>query len=133
MHHLLWFVLALLAGFLALPSVWVGWQLDDYVHRWFLCDPVLATDLPGALMGLFAFLDGNPDQNRTLMDTGFMPWWSLESLRISFWRPLAAFTHWLDYQLWPNSPAIMHFHSLILLGGLVAVATKLYQRILGLT
>ena len=35
-----------------------------------------------------------------------------QELRISFLRPLAAFTHWLDYRLWPNSSAWMNLHSI---------------------
>jgi hypothetical protein len=52
-------------------------------------------------------------------------------LRLAFFRPLAGLTHWLDYQLWPEVPALMHLHSLAWLGAIVAVATLFYRRMLG--
>ncbi len=37
-------------------------------------------------------------------------------------------THWIDYQLWPDSPLLMHAHSLIWLGLAAATAAFLYRR-----
>jgi len=31
--------------------------------------------------------------------------------KLSFWRPLSAATHWIDYHLWPTSPALMRLHN----------------------
>jgi hypothetical protein len=42
-------------------------------------------------------------------------------------------TYWLDYQLWPDSPVMMHFHSLTWFGLLVFLAACLYRRVLAAT
>jgi hypothetical protein len=46
-------------------------------------------------------------------------------------RPLTALTHWIDFQLWPGSPAVMHLHSVLWYLVLVAAAGALYRRVLG--
>ena len=118
---------------LALPSLWVGWQLDDYIHRSILLAHTGLAGLPEILMGLFVQLDGVPIHNQKLMDIGVLPWWSLETLQLAFWRPLTALTHWFDYVLWPNSAVLMHLQSLIWFGTLVAVITLFYRRLAGPT
>jgi hypothetical protein len=42
-------------------------------------------------------------------------------------------THQLDYWLWPDSPHLMHAHSLVWLAALVAAVAWLYRQILGPT
>jgi hypothetical protein len=66
-------------------------------------------------------------------DLGTMPWWSLDQLRISFFRPLSVLTHWLDYQLWPDSGVLMHAQSILWYGGVCALAALVYRRLIGLT
>ena len=125
--------LAALAVILALPSLWTGWQLDDITHRYFLLE---YPDIQGKVcspVDLFAFLDGNPERTRAMMDLGLLPWWTVEKLRLSFWRPLSSLTHWLDYRLWPQSGALMHLQSLLWFGLLIGAATLVYRRFLGLT
>jgi len=39
----------------------------------------------------------------------------------------------LDYALWPDRPELMHLHSLVWLGALVATAALFYRRVLGAT
>ena len=48
-----------------------------------------------------------------------------------FWRPLTAATHWADYQLWPDHPALMHLQNAAWFCALVAALFGLYRRILG--
>jgi hypothetical protein len=67
------------------------------------------------------------------IDFGLFPWWTSPGLRLAFFRPLSAISMWVDYQLWPNLPALMHLHSLLLYAALVAAATLLYRRLLGAT
>jgi hypothetical protein len=118
--------LALAALLLTLPALGAGLQFDDYYHRQVL----LGAASPAAPMRLlFAFLDGDPAQAQRLMDSGVFPWWTLPAAREAFWRPLSALTHWLDYRLWPNHPALMHAHSLLWFGALVAAAAALYRRL----
>jgi hypothetical protein len=124
-------LLAGLAALLALPALWTGWQFDDYVQRDLLrAHPGLA-GLGPATLELFTFLDGDPARARALMERGELAWWTLPAARTAFWRPLAGLTHWLDYQLWPRSSALMHLHSLAWFAALAAAAALLYRRLLG--
>jgi hypothetical protein len=49
---------------------------------------------------------------------------------MSFWRPLAEFSHWIDYRLWPQSPLLMHAHSLLWYGALLLLLGHLYRRLM---
>jgi hypothetical protein len=121
---------ALLALLLTAPALWTGWQFDDYGQRaLLLAHPGLAGLRP-ATMELFTFLDGDPARTLALAERGEMAWWTLPEARTAFWRPLSGLTHWLDYQLWPTRPELMHLHSLAWLAALVAAASRLYQRVL---
>jgi hypothetical protein len=119
-------VVALLAVLLVAPTLRGTWGFgDDLLHRDFL----LSSTLPQALSRLFVFLD--PGTNAAAMDLGTLPWWTLEGVRVAFWRPLAALSLWLDYQLWPHAAALMHAHSIVWYGGLCALAASLYRRLMG--
>jgi len=125
-------LLALLGMLLALPSVWTGWQQDDLTLRFFLLD---YRDLEGKTTSpfdIFAFLNGDPQRTRKMMDIGLLPWWTWEDIRLSFWRPLSGVSHWVDYVLWPDSAALMHLQNLFWYGALILVAAVLYRRFLGM-
>ena len=124
-----WF-LAALATVLALPSLWVGLLLDDYWHYAVFRDVPILSEQSGPLE-MFSFVKGDPEHTRTLIDLGVCPWWTNEDLRLSFWRPVTALTHWLDYTLWPEHPWLMHLQSLAWMGALVIVVTLLYRRLMG--
>ena len=62
-----------------------------------------------------------------------MPWWTDPQIKAAFWRPTVVLTHWLDYRLWPDSPALMHLHSVLWFGVLVAVVALLYRRLMPTT
>jgi hypothetical protein len=98
---------------------------DDTLQRTML----LSSTLPDVLADQFGFL--GPDRNAQLMDVGVLPWWTLASARVSFFRPLASLTHWLDYQLWPDSPFLMHLHNLLWYGSLCGLVTFVYRRFMG--
>ena len=125
-------VLAGLAMLLTLPGVQTGFQMDDHFQRMVLLKamPFPVQDI--SLTGMFSFLNGNPERTRALLETGGLPWWTFEELRLSFFRPLTECTHLLDYHLWPDAPVLMHVHSLIWFGVLIFVVTLLYRRIMGL-
>ena len=115
----------LLGVLLALPSVWTGWQQDDINLRYFLLGyPGLDGKPISPIFDIFTFLTGDTHRAWQLMDIGLIPWWTLENIRLSFWRPLSAATHWLDYALWPNSAALMHLQSLIWFGAVIAAAAS---------
>ncbi|MCG8311574.1 MAG: hypothetical protein MI976_00015 [Pseudomonadales bacterium] len=97
-----------------------GLMRDDYLHRALLMGEEV---LPGlefeafgpvdAAMHLFSFSSKNLDMLPLAKEYGNVPWWTDDELHVNFWRPLAALTHWFDYQLWPDMPWLMHLHSLL--------------------
>ncbi|HAG97136.1 MAG TPA: hypothetical protein DCL78_23610, partial [Gammaproteobacteria bacterium] len=122
--------LIFLATFLlCIPALFTGFMGDDYLHY-----ALLNADLPIAkpddlsLFGLFSFINGDPERNRLLMDYSLIPWWTYSELKYAFWRPLSELSHWLDYQLWPNQPWLMHLHNIVWYMGALVLIAKLYQR-----
>lgn len=114
---------------LCIPAMFTGFMGDDYLHY-----ALLNADLPIAkpddlsLFGLFSFINGDPERNRLLMDYSLIPWWTYSELKYAFWRPLSEVSHWLDYQLWPNQPWLMHLHNIAWYMGALLLITKLYRR-----
>jgi hypothetical protein len=140
--------LPLLAAFigvlLTFPTIWKGFELDDVVHRLMLHSSAMeqVSDNPWvinpeectlsrAITDLFSFI--HPGINKRLMDIGVIPWWSHPELKLSFFRPLASITHWVDYRLWPDSPFMMHVHSLTWFALVCAAAAFCFRRFMGAT
>ncbi len=130
-HPSLPFIAVILAIGLTLPSLWNGFAIDDHTHR-----NVLLADIPMSVrfmsaLNLFCFAsEENTWRIRDQKKIGGIPWWSPDDIKLCFFRPLTSITHWLDYQLWPNSPILMHLQSLTWFGILVFLASLFYRRIL---
>ena len=77
-HPWLPLVLALLAVALTLPSLSVGWELDDLFHRAVLLG---RTDL--SPWSMFSPLRGDPVWLRSYVDSGAGPWWTPEDFRLA--------------------------------------------------
>ena len=116
---------------LCIPALFTGYMGDDYLHY-----ALLNADLPItkpddlSLFGLFSFINGDPERNRLLMDYSLIPWWTYSDMKYAFWRPLSEIFHWLDYQLWPNSPWLMHLHNVAWYLVALALISTLYKRYL---
>ncbi|UCE60196.1 MAG: hypothetical protein JSU63_00310 [Phycisphaerales bacterium] len=130
-RHLPW-VLAILAMLLCSPALRLGWIFDDDFHRAALTRPDIPT-ISRSPAELFVFIEGNKAANSAAIAMGWLPWWTQEDLRLAFYRPLTGLTHWVDYELWAKSPLLMHLHSLLWFGSVVAVAALFYRRMLGCT
>ncbi len=117
-------LLGLLSAALLAPALFSGFQLDDHFQRFRLLG------LGEPAIDLFVFYDGDPDTNRAQMESGHLPWWSHPTLRHANLRYLSVLSMQLDYLLWPDSPLLMHFHSLIWLALLIGMALVLYRRCL---
>ncbi len=129
-HRQLPWILTALAMLLAVPSLWVGWQLDDHWHRMMIRGWPGYPGLYQTFWDQFTFGDGNPERTQRFLDYGFFPWWhELESCTLP-WRPVGTLTHWFDYLVWPQSPFLMHLHSLLWFGAMVAAAAVLYRRLM---
>lgn len=121
--------LAILGVILAAPSLWVGLVLDDFAHR----AAFLGTSQVSGFMVnpwlMFTFTDGNPEHTQAARETGFFPWWTSDTILLNFWRPVTAFTHLIDYTLWPNLPVLMHLQNLFWFFATILLVSRLYQRI----
>lgn len=143
-HRYLPAVLAVAAFVIMLPALKAGLITDDLMHRSMLVEP---SELPerlydsgiipegsGKLSTVLCrlFGAGRTDRDvKNLKDSGILPWWTYDGLRAFFWRPLTGFTHWLDYRVFPDSPAMMHAHSLIWFAAVIFLVTVLYRKLLG--
>ena len=132
-HRSLPILAALLAMLLASSSLQNGFLLDDYFHRAIMLGSDRLDDFLGEPQEMFRFLRGDPEQTHEAMDVGFLPWWTYPGIKAEFLQFLTVQTHVLDYALWPDSPFLMHFHSLVWLGVLTLVVGLFYRRILGPT
>ncbi len=130
--HFPW-MLALLASFLALPSLLVGFQLDDYWHQMIFRGFPGYPGLYSTFWDQFTFANGDIERTQRFMDYGFFPWWHALDSCTQPWRPVGALTHWADLLLWPNSPLLMHLQSLAWFAAMVAAAAVFYRRVHGVT
>ncbi|MFO0592611.1 MAG: hypothetical protein U0441_34020 [Polyangiaceae bacterium] len=126
-------VAAALAVVLLLPTLTVGFMMDDFGQLMWLKARALPANSPLGIWDLFRFQDADPVRLKTKIDLGYWPWWTNPELRIAFFRPVTSLTHALDHALFPNSPALMRLESLLMYGGLAAVVGLLYRRISGAT
>ncbi|HRX86879.1 MAG TPA: hypothetical protein P5572_17785, partial [Phycisphaerae bacterium] len=132
-HRRLPLIVAFIAVVLALPALTVGLEADDYFLRVNLLKMEQFPDLVSPGWDIFAFSYGEPERVHRLMDAGIAPWWSFPDLKLAFCRPLSSISHWLDFQLWPDSMPLMHAHSLLWFALFVAGAAVFYRRTMGLT
>lgn len=132
-HRHLGLGLALLGILVTLPSLWAGLLFDDYHHKLVMQGSNSPVQLLRSQWDLFRLIDSQAHHTLALVDWGLLPWWTDETIRFAFWRPAASLTHWLDYALWPQTPALMHAQSILWYALLVAAATLLYRRYMGLT
>jgi hypothetical protein len=120
------------AVLLSFPSIRSGWYLDDLVHRAQFLEVGPMTDSANMTQRMYDFLSGVPEEILAYKDLGFLPWWADDRIKIRFWRPLSSFTHVIDYELWPDSAALMHLHSVFWLFCLVLAVASLYRRLIAL-
>jgi len=97
-------VIVLLATLLVLPSLRYGLAADDHFQKIGLTHDSEWQLLSEPWYRLFTFYDGDPARTFRIMDLGVSPWWTDPTVTLSFFRPVSAATHLLDYRLWPSHP-----------------------------
>ena len=139
-------VLAFVACIIMLPALKAGLLMDDFVQRLVLVKPSQlperlyetghVPDNPGtlsaAVFDLFGF-NRSSQKMKQYRNYGLLPWWVHKDLRVSLWRPLTALTHWLDYQLFPNSPAFMHAHNILWFSAVIFLVAIVYRQLMPVT
>ncbi|MHC4744970.1 MAG: hypothetical protein ACYS8Z_23895, partial [Planctomycetota bacterium] len=94
----------------------------------------IGSEKSGQLGAVIAEQFAPMDTRRNLTEIreyGAVPWWTYEGLWVRFWRPLASFTHWLDYRIFGDSPVAMHAHNILWLAAVVFLVTVMYLRLNG--
>lgn len=137
-------IIAIVAVIFMLPSLKLGLLMDDLIQRLPQLNPsqipsrlyetgVVPKEsgkLSTVLFETFGFpRDG--DLWKIGRDYGSLPWWMSDTVKCSLWRPFTAFTHWLDYRLYPDSPAFMHAHNIAWFAVVIFIVTIIYRRIIG--
>ncbi len=117
-----------LAVLLTARSLHSGFSTDDHFARAVFRGFTNIPEYARADRNAFLFSDGDPEKNLALMDRGVFPWWSVPTARLAFWRPLASWTHYLDYRLWGRNPFPMHLENVLLYALLCVLASILYRR-----
>lgn len=120
----------LLALLLSTPVFTQDLRVDDWLHKMVLEERAGEFGFSHTAWGLFEFVNGDPQRIAELRDFGYLPWWTPDELLLSFWRPVTVVTHIVDYALWPESPAMMHLHSLGWFAGCILVVWLLYRRLM---
>lgn len=123
--RILW--LSLLAALvLTLPTAWLGFMSDDFIHLLIL----EGFPAPGTPWDLFRFAGGDAAETQRLMDEGPYPWWTLPELKLTFWRPLSSALAVMDHTLFGRNAVGHHLHSLAWYLGMVALFGTLLRRLL---
>jgi|GEM_PF-277872 len=112
---------------LCAPALVTGLVLDDNFHAVALRDSLSTPGAKRAPWDAYTFAK-SPAQIHEMVEASIYPWWSDPEARLSFFRPLSSLTLWLDHQLWPKSPVLMHMHSLAWFALLLVVIGRIYRR-----
>jgi hypothetical protein len=140
-HRHLPVFLAIGAILVMLPALKTGLFIDDLPQRAVELRPdqlpprMQETGNPAdsgrfstVLFDLFGF-SRNPQCMALMKNYGTLPWWTPDGLRCSLCRPVTAFTHWLDYRLFPDSPALMHAENIAWYAAVVFLVTIIYRKV----
>jgi len=121
--------IALVGVALCSGSIADGLCLDDRAMLSTVTGPRM---LPAAApFDLFTLANGDPRVTLQLVDRGVLPWFAAPDLRVAFWRPVASFSHAVDFILFPTYPAWMHVQNLLWYAVLIITVGLLYRRLIG--
>jgi hypothetical protein len=131
LHPRLPLILALLAALLAIPALFTGYQIDDYMQLATIRGVEPLPEQRSPWMELFSFMDGDPERNAMLRDRGVLPWHVPLDLKARLWRPVSAGTHILDDTVARDLPVVAHLHSIAWGALLVFLVALLFRRVEG--
>jgi hypothetical protein len=122
-------IVALLAALLALPALFTGYQIDDYMQVATIRGIEPLPEQRSPWTELFSFMDGDPERNAMLRDRGVLPWHIPLDLKARLLRPVTAGTHILDDAIARDLPVVAHLHSIAWGALLVALVAVLIRRV----
>jgi hypothetical protein len=137
-------VLAIGAVLVMLPALKLGLAADDLPQRAIALPP---EQVPPRLHDIGVPLDSGscstvmrdfffgsyrePQRVAMALNYGMLPWWTPDSIKIGLWRPATALTHWLEYRLYPDSPALMHAQNIAWFAAVVFLVTIVSRTLMG--
>ena len=137
-------MLALGAVLVMLPASKLGLVADDLIQRVIALPPdqvpprihdmgfpLDTGSFPTVVRDFYFGFYRDPQCGALARSYGLLPWWAPDSARIGLWRPVTAFTHWLDYRLYPDSPALMHAQNIAWFAAVVFLVTTIYRKLMG--
>lgn len=133
-------VLAAVCVFLLVPTVFVGFRVDDYLlwGKGYTSDDCQREESLSSceqsarcIRQMYAWFDTSQWPREELEERGIIGWHATSDLHLSFFRPVAAVTHLAEGVVWPNCYWCMHATSLIFYALLIIVATETFRKILG--
>ena len=65
------------------------------------------------LSDAFHFFNKSKGTTEFQLAYGNLPWWASEDATMQPFRPLAAFTHWIDFNVFERNGTLIHLHSLL--------------------
>ena len=136
-------MLALGAVLVMLPALKLGLGADDLPQRMIALPPnrvparLYDTGIPlnsgsfsTVLRDYFFGCYREPQRAALARNYGMLPWWTPDSLRLGLWRPVTAFTHWLDYRLFPDSPLLMHAENILWFAAIAFLLAIVYRKLM---
>jgi hypothetical protein len=126
--RVLW-VAVFAALLVTLPSVGSGLLLDDHVHAAYIQNHLRSGGSRWWDLFDICCRQGSLSVAQRI-EAGLLPWWTHPQLSMALLRPLSVATQYLDYVLWPNTPALMHLHNMAWYALLVVLVGMLYRRIM---
>jgi hypothetical protein len=137
-------MLALGAVLVMLPALKLGLVMDDLPQRMIALPsdrvpqrlhdlglPLNSGSLSTVTRDFFFGCYRDAQRAALARNYGMLPWWTPDSLRIGLWRPVTAFTHWLDYRLYPDCPTLMHAQNIAWFAAVVFLVTSIYRKLMG--
>lgn len=103
-------VIVVLAFLLYLPSISIGYYLDDYLG---LAAVEGVSPMMNGPFDLYRAASGVPADVTRYIESGSLPWWTYPGLRYALWRPLGSVLFTLDHALFGLNAALAHVHSLV--------------------
>ncbi len=123
-----YWVVAAVAVALSLPSVTATFYADD-LQMMVRLDGIAPAPIPGPFH-LYTFASGVAGERHLLVDRGPLPWWTIDGLRLSFFRPLSGALLTIEHALSGRSPLLYHLDSIAWYAAACVAAAMLLRRLL---
>ncbi len=118
-----------------------NYATDDYMQNVYatgsseleavgLLDGIKVRDFNFFVNNQFNFFDPQLGNDIAMRNYGALPWWTKEQAMLHLWRPVSSLTHWLDYQLWPQSKRMMQSQNGVWMFASFLLVSLLFKKIL---